>query len=697
MEDAVAKRQVDLVFTQPANYVFLSYRYDLSSPLVTLYNLEAGVPSRTFGGVIAVQAARDDLQKLADIAGKKIATASAHSFGGYLMAAYELQQAGVSLPKGRNLIETGMPHDKAIEMVLAGSVDAAFVRSGLIEEMTREGKIRSGQLRVINLQSNLAVPFAVSTALYPEWPLAASSTVDEDLANEIASVLLSMPHEGKVAKEIGIHGFNFPMNYYQVIEVLKTLRQPPFDTAPVFTAGDIGKKYFWLLFFVGVLLAIVLLLFIMLLRYNQRLRILRQRAEEGDRRLRQFSKQLPGMIYQYHLRTDGTSHYPYVSDAVQKLYDLTAEALNEDAKNLFKKIHPDDIEQFHERVRRSAETMEEWRGEYRILFSDGSVHWRLASATPQRLGDGSILWHGYAHDIDERKQVEERNELLIAALEASANAIAITDLTGKIEWVNSAFCALTGYVREELIGHNPRVLKSGLHEEVFYKEMWRTLMGGKPWRGEIVNRRKDGSLSEEELIIAPVIDGNGEIHHFIGVKQDISERKRMEEELRIQATTDVLTGLPNRRYFLSRAEGELSRIKRGKAGVATVIMLDIDLFKNVNDTYGHGIGDMVLKDLAKIISNTLRRSDSPGRLGGEEFVVLLPETTAERGLLFAERLREKLTNSSVVTDAGIINYTASFGITAMTDADVSVSEVLERADEALYRAKRNGRNRVETA
>ncbi|HNX95808.1 MAG TPA: phosphate/phosphite/phosphonate ABC transporter substrate-binding protein, partial [Holophaga sp.] len=289
LEEAVAKRKVDFVLTQPASYVYLSTRFGLSSPLATLCNMENGMPVRTFGGVIAVKATRSDLRELRDLAGKRVATASAQSFGGYLMAAYELHKAGIALPQGHRLIETGMPHDRAIEQVLSDKADAAFVRSGLIEEMLNEGKITKGQLRTLNPQNVHDHPFALSTRLYPEWPIAAAPDMDEDLANAFAAALLSMPHDGETTQKARIHGFNVPMDYHPVTEVLMALRQPPFDKAPAFDLKDIWKKYRWQLALVASLMALVLLLIASLIRYNQRLRELKARAEEGDNRLHMFS------------------------------------------------------------------------------------------------------------------------------------------------------------------------------------------------------------------------------------------------------------------------------------------------------------------------------------------------------------------------------------------------------------------------
>ncbi|MBS1169110.1 MAG: diguanylate cyclase/phosphodiesterase with sensor(s) [Burkholderiaceae bacterium] len=409
--------------------------------------------------------------------------------------------------------------------------------------------------------------------------------------------------------------------------------------------------------------------------------------------LSQFPWHFPGVLYQYRLRPDGSSHFPYASNTANQLFDLTPQEMDENAENFFGRLHPEDAAIYRSRLLESGQNLSKWHAEYRIVFHDESVHWREESAMPERLPDGSVLWHGYAIDIDERKELESRKEWLVSALENSP--VVITDLDANIEWVNPAFSALTGYSRDELVGQNPRMLKSGRHDDAFYQQMWQILTAGNVWRGDIVNCRKDRSLSFEEMMISPVKDASGNVHHYVGIKNDIADRKRMEDELRQQATTDWLTGLSNRRYFITRASAELARIKRNKAGMAVLFILDVDRFKRVNDTYGHCVGDKVLRHLAKLVAGTLRESDYSGRLGGEEFVVLLPETSVEQGMLFAERLRQKIETASVPTDQGELNYTISLGVTQMTGEDATFEETLDRADQALYRAKSEGRNRIQ--
>ena len=293
----------------------------------------------------------------------------------------------------------------------------------------------------------------------------------------------------------------------------------------------------------------------------------------------------------------------------------------------------------------------------------------------------------------QRTKMEKQNLLLVAALKATANGIVITDRKAIIKWANPAFTKLTGYSLKEAIGHKPsELIKSSQQSKPYYHKMWKTLLAGKPWRGEIINKRKDGSLYNEELNIAPVLNKGGVIEHFIGIKEDISSRKRMEEKLKILANTDPLTGLFNRRVFLERLEEETERLNRSEKYCATLLMLDLDFFKQVNDNYGHATGDKVLCCFAEVLTTTLRSIDLAARLGGEEFAILLPATTIKGALIIAERLRLKIANNLVEHRKYKVNFTVSIGIAALSKKDNDYEDVLHRADAALYTAKDKGRN-----
>ena len=294
-----------------------------------------------------------------------------------------------------------------------------------------------------------------------------------------------------------------------------------------------------------------------------------------------------------------------------------------------------------------------------------------------------------------RKEMETENNLLVTALTSAANAIIITDKNAIIKWANPAFYKLTGYAAYETIGRRPsELLKSDRQDDTFYQDMWRVLLSGENWRGEIINRRKDGSLYHEELNIASVKNSIGEITHFVGIKEDISERKNFEERLQKLASTDSLTGLFNRRVFMERLEQEIARYHRIGSGSAAILMLDLDFFKRVNDTFGHAMGDEVLKRLAAIMISNARHIDVTARLGGEEFAIILPSTDIEGAFCVADRIREQVAAETFVYEQQHLQITVSIGLTTLKNVDTSAEKVLIRADKALYVAKESGRNRT---
>lgn len=294
-----------------------------------------------------------------------------------------------------------------------------------------------------------------------------------------------------------------------------------------------------------------------------------------------------------------------------------------------------------------------------------------------------------------RTEMEARNNLLIAALEAAANGIVITDKDATIMWANTAFSRLTGYSTDEAVGNNPNKLsKSGMQNGVFYQDMWANLLAGQHWRGELINKRKNGTLYHEELSIAPVKNSGGDITHFIGIKEDISERKQMEAQLQKLASTDPLTGLFNRRMFLEQLEQERAKVSRLLHYSAVLLMLDLDFFKRINDTYGHATGDAVLKAFAEVVRNNSRTIDIPARLGGEEFAILLAGADKKDALTMAERLRRQVADIVIDHEAGPVKITVSIGAAILLAEDINCEAVLHRADAALYEAKDRGRNQT---
>ena len=541
---------------------------------------------------------------------------------------------------------------------------------------------------------------------------------------------------------------------------------------------------------------------------------------------------------------DGKGNILECSQSMAKLYGYERPS-DLFGKNISEFLSGDSLKTFQEK-HPLHQQLEPTEREIKVVRPDGSVIdvWRKRLPLTDKDGNFSGIL-SYDRDISERVRAENELKKLYQAVEQSANSIIITDLQGKIEYVNPKFLKVSGYSMEEVLGQNPSILQSGKHDASYYEEMWATISSGKEWHGELCNKTKDGNLFWERAGIAPIFDTKGEMTNFIAIKEDItqqiyiegalqnsyreletkvkertaelkksearyrllaentsdfvwianlhdlrltyaspsveqllgfspeeilempiekillpnsikasrqileeellrnqeeegsdrtrvieaemyhkdghivwiettarflydekgqphaimgaardiSERMRIDEELRRQATTDPLTRIFNRRHFFEIARSELERSQRYQRALS-IILFDIDHFKQVNDTYGHGVGDKVLCKLTKECQSSLREHDVFARYGGEEFIILLPETDLEQAYQMAERIRKTRAETPLDVGPASITLTISFGVASLSDENLPLDELLLRADKALYKAKEAGRNRV---
>ncbi len=482
-------------------------------------------------------------------------------------------------------------------------------------------------------------------------------------------------------------------------------------------------------------------------------------------------------------------------------------------------VHPEDRKAVQESIEAAVKDNKDYAIEYRVLWPDGSLHWRFArgSAFYDQTGH-AVRMVGIAVDIDERKGADERLLLQAAALQAAANTIVITDNQGTILRTNQAFSRLTGYSGEEVLGKNPRLLKSGEQDSAFYTNLWATIASGHVWHGELVNRCKDGSRYTEEMTITPVRSAAGGISHYIAIKQDITQRKLAEQALQnaeqkyrgifenavlgifqttaegeflnvnpalarmagydspkdflsnvhssgeiyldlkrrdelrelirahkvvrdfevefktkaggtrttsinvgavadsegknfylegtVQDITehkaaearvhflayhDALTGLPNRALFEDRLAKALANAQRRGERVA-VLWLDLDNFKSINDSLGHSLGDLLLKQVGERLQKYMRAQDTVAKVAGDEFVfALINPGHMSHAAAAAERIRRVVVGEFEV-QGHVLNVTCSIGISLSPDHGTDSETLIKNADAAMYSAKENGRN-----
>jgi len=322
---------------------------------------------------------------------------------------------------------------------------------------------------------------------------------------------------------------------------------------------------------------------------------------------------------------------------------------------------------------------------------DGSLFWALVSGCaldPLRPGEGSIWVYA---DITARKEAEEKLRLSATVLEHIADAVMVVDVEGVIVAVNPAFTQITGYTEAEAVGKHSSLTRSERHDEAFYQTMWDELIASGFWRGEIWRRRKNGEIYLEWLTISAVRDTHALTTHYVGVCSDITQVKQAQEKLDHLAHHDPLTALPNRLLFHDRLQHALPRAARDREQLA-ILFIDLDRFKNVNDTLGHHIGDELLQQVAAQLSARLREGDTLARLGGDEFIVLLENVDGQYGATqVAEKLVAMFEQPFLVAGHELF-VTCSVGVSLFPDDAQDLNMLIRNADVAMYQAKARGRN-----
>lgn len=418
--------------------------------------------------------------------------------------------------------------------------------------------------------------------------------------------------------------------------------------------------------------------------------------------IQKITSRAPGLVFQLRLKSDGSYEFPYISDPVRDLYrGVTPEQVMRDASSALKLHHPDDLKGFLTSIATSARELTPWSHEYRLRFDGGEVRWLLGQAMPEREADGAVLWHGFTTDITARTQAQD------SLRDSEARFRALTELSSDWYWeqdeqfrfirVDGNLEGVNALPAESYIGTTRWDSDVQGVSQAQWAAHRATLAAHDTFHDfEMQRRRVDGTLMWVAISGTPIFDAAGGFKGYRGIGRDISARKEAEEKIERLAFYDVLTGLPNRRLLLDRLQHALVTSGRERSKGA-LLFIDLDNFKDLNDTQGHDVGDMLLKQVAQRLVACVREADTVARLGGDEFVVMLEhlDSTPAAVTVQVEQVGKKLLASlNQVYLLGTLEHhsTPSIGVTLFQDHQQSLDELLKQADLAMYESKAAGRN-----
>jgi diguanylate cyclase (GGDEF)-like protein/PAS domain S-box-containing protein len=363
------------------------------------------------------------------------------------------------------------------------------------------------------------------------------------------------------------------------------------------------------------------------------------------------------------------------------------------ARNCMEITHPDDIGQNSELYGKLfAGESDSFHIEMRYARKSGGLLWGDLTVSAVREASGKLVYAiAVIQDITDRKRAEEDLRLAATVYQNSSEAMMVADAGNRIIAVNSAFTQTTGYAAEEVIGKGPHILSSGRHDKAYYQRMWHALNTTGRWQGEIWNRRKSGEIYPEMLTINTIHNQDASVRQRVALFSDITEKKKSDEKIWQQANYDPLTSLPNRRMFRDRLEQELKKSHRSSLRLA-LFFIDLDRFKEINDTLGHDVGDMLLVEASHRVVECVREADTVARLGGDEFTVILAEID-DVGIV--ERVARNILlalSGSFMLEGEEVFISASIGITLYPGDATAIEALLKNADQAMYVSKSQGRN-----
>ncbi|MCM0613582.1 PhnD/SsuA/transferrin family substrate-binding protein [Marinobacter sediminum] len=679
MSRALAANRLDFFLTNPSHFLVIRSERSLTGVLATLVRSWGTSTTSSLGGVIITAAGRNDINGLADIKGKNVASPGLHFLGGYQTQALELMEAGVDVRRS-NRIKFLSNHDRVIRATLSGDADVGFVRTSIIEQMSVADPGLIDQIRVINEQDLAGFPFRVSTRLYPEWPLVALPHVDGRIVRRVASALFALEAEDPAAVSAGIAGFSPPADYQAVEYLARKLRVAPYDAVPKVTWVDVLHQYRLWVF-------TIFMLVILLIASSLWLGKKKRQLSAEQRRLRRLilGWPQPMLIIQGGVFVD-------TNRAAVELLRFTAREslLGKDVATFSPEFQPDGrlSRQKMDGILAQAVHGGVDQGEWVFRRSDGSKVWVDMTIAPiHEKGEREPIFLCSWYDVTARKQAEQKQRLAASVFDYAREAIFITDSHGVVVDVNDAYVAITGKSRSQTIGRLPP-LPMDEGSGVFHSARKHGF-----WSGEFSTRRGNGDAFVLTLTISGVRDERADITHFVGIFNDITRIKEQEQKLHTLAHYDALTGLPNRVLFADRLHQSMAQARRQDYMLA-VAYIDLDEFKPVNDAFGHDAGDQLLVEVASRMRSVLREEDTLARIGGDEFSAIIVNVLDEAALeSLLSRLLVMVSEPAWVADHSV-EVSASIGYTLFSmDRELDGDQLLRQADQAMYRAKQQGKNR----
>ena len=421
--------------------------------------------------------------------------------------------------------------------------------------------------------------------------------------------------------------------------------------------------------------------------------------------LNKIYKNIDSFLLTIDVLPNGKFVYDSINPAYEKATGLTQKFLKgKSPADLIRIVGKDDVRHLEEMYTKCRDSKQILSFEEKLTFR-GKTIYILTRLIPiiDSINKKVVQIIRTSTNITDRKITEKKLRLFFTATEQNSVAVVITDKSGKIEYANPAFTQTSGYHKDEVIGKNPRILKSGFQKRDFYKRMWDTILSGKIWKGEFHNKNKQGEFYWEYSQITPLLDKNGEITHFVAIKEDITERKEFEEYMKIfqnklerLASIDEMTEIFNRRTGLLLLKREMAMVRRTKMPLS-VVFIDLNNLKKTNDTYGHSEGDFLIQSMSKAIKAHTRDSDSASRMGGDEFMILYPRCSRQKALLIMKRIQNTLDH---IRSEFQKKYQMNFGfgiIEYNENSKMDMETLLEKADQAMYEHKKEMKESIKNS